>query len=148
MSNLRLPWLPVEYFTNILCIENNGYCLEKKYIHLRAWDTVIYICSLMNVHILFHCCRYLRAVAYRLIVYWLCGLPFFSMSTDEIDPLFCWFFFFTVYCWILWKSVKRYSLRVLFAIVCVAFIIWCTSNTGLTFRSLWFWDLLRHRNKY
>ena len=72
----------------ILCTENNGYCLKKKYIRLRAWDTVISICSLTNIHILFHCCRYPRAVACRLIVRWLCRMPFFSMSTDEIDPLF------------------------------------------------------------
>ena len=93
----------------------------KEYIHLRAWDTVISICSLTNIHILFHCCRYLRAVAYRLIVRWLCGLPFFSMSTDEIDPLFSLAF-----------SVGSSMSFIL----CVAFIIWCTSNTGLTSGSL------------
>ena len=34
----------------ILCTENNEYCLKKKYIRLRAWNTVISICSLTNTH--------------------------------------------------------------------------------------------------
>ena len=67
----NLSWLVLTNETYTMK-ENNGYCLEKKYIRLHAWDIVISICSSTDMQFLFHCCRYLRAVAHRLVVRWLC----------------------------------------------------------------------------